>query len=199
MIIYGSKATHLKSAQSNTATCVSCGTKGSVSYSVFSKHAHIFWIPVFPIGRVGASQCGHCKHTVTNKEMTGDSVNDYKNLKNETKVPFWKFSGLFLIVMLVAFGVYASGENDKKNAEYISNPAAGDVYEYKLDGDYSTMKVSRVAGDSVYVFINEYVTNKKTGINEIDKPQNYVDFEVAYSKAEIQQKFIEKNIYDVNR
>ncbi|MGB3182247.1 MAG: hypothetical protein WBB45_12705 [Cyclobacteriaceae bacterium] len=92
MLIYGSKATHLKSAQSKTATCDSCGTKGNVNMSVFSRHAHVFWIPVFPIGKTGASQCGHCKHTLTTREMPDDMKSEYKNLSADTSVPFWKMT-----------------------------------------------------------------------------------------------------------
>lgn len=110
MIIYGSKAVHVKSTQPKTITCPSCGTKGSLVLSLYRKHAHIFWIPLFPIGKKGVSQCQHCKNVLEYKDMPAPIKEEFKILKSEAKGPIWQYAGLVLIAILIAWGGYASGQ-----------------------------------------------------------------------------------------
>lgn len=200
MVIYGSKAAHLKSAQPKAAVCPSCGQTGTIILSAYSRHAHIFWIPLFPIGRIGVSQCQHCKHTLEVKDMPHDLKREYENLKAETKTPIWQFSGLALIAVLIAFFIYSDGQNKKKHVEYIASPAVGDVYEYKTESsNYSTLKVIDVSGDSVFVTPNDYETDKMSGVYKIDKEENYADFSYGISRDDLKQMHSEGTIYDVNR
>ena len=79
MIIYGSKAVHLKSAQPPTAVCPSCGQTGTtVLTQGYSKHAHVFWIPLFPIGRIGRD------HNVNIANMPSRTVICLTNLSENT-------------------------------------------------------------------------------------------------------------------
>ncbi len=100
MIIYGSKAIHLKSVQSETATCPSCKKRGTLVFSVFSKHAHVYWIPLFPIGKIGFSECQHCKNVLEDKEMPEGLRLEYEDLEKETKPRVWQFIGLIIITVL---------------------------------------------------------------------------------------------------
>ena len=200
MIIYGTKAVHLKTTKFPRATCTSCNTQGSLNFSIYSRHAHIFWIPVFPYGKKGFSQCEHCKQELKLKEMPESYKREYDKLKDEVRTPIWQFSGLVLLISLFGW-VAVSAENDKTNAlEYIAAPAVGDVYEFKTEeGDYSTMKVARVDADSVYVLQNNYAIGKKTRMYKIDKEENYATETYGISRAEIQQMHTNKIIFDVNR
>jgi len=200
MIIYGSKAVHLKTAQFKTGTCPSCGTQGSLTISVFRKHAHIFWIPLFPIGKKGASQCQHCKNVLETKEMPEPIKREYENLKNETKGPIWQFAGLGIIAILIAWGNYASGEDKKLELEYIKSPQIGDVYEYKIEtGSYSTLKVVSVTNDSVFVSPNEYEISKMSKIYKIDKSENYSNLSYGISNNKIKEMYDSGKIFDINR
>jgi hypothetical protein len=60
------------------------------------------------------------------------------------------------------------------------------------------MKVEKVLKDSLHVFINKVETNKTSGINDIDKPENYSEI-YGYSKAEIRKMYKDKEIYEINR
>ncbi len=200
MIIYGTKAVHLKSEQSKTITCPNCETVGSVIVRVYRRHAHIFWIPLFPIGKKGVSQCQHCKNVLKTKEMPEPIKNAYHALKKETKGPIWQFTGLAIITALVIWGIYAEWKRKKLDMEYISAPRKGDVYEYKVDsGSYSTLKVLRLSNDSVFVSQNEYQISKKSGIHTIDKPENYSASMYGISKSELAQMYDSGAIFDVNR
>ena len=200
MIIYGSKAVHLKTVQSKTATCPSCGTQGSLTISVFRRHAHIFWIPLFPIGKKGVSQCQHCKNVLETKDMPEPIKREYENLKNETKGPIWQFAGLGIIAILIAWGNYASGEDKKLELEYIKSPQIGDVYEYKIEtGSYSTLKVVSVTNDSVFVSPNEYEISNMSKIYKIDKSENYSNLSYGISKNKLKEMYDSGKILDINR
>ncbi|MEN8121221.1 MAG: hypothetical protein ABFS35_12775 [Bacteroidota bacterium] len=200
MIVYGWKAAHIKSAQSRTATCPSCGTKGSLIFSVFSKHAHIFWIPLFPIGKTGAAQCQHCNYAMKANEMPDEIKREYNSLKSEKRAPIWQFSGLALIALLIAWGSISKAEEKKTEQDYISNPLSGDIYEFKTDSkNYSTLKVIEITKDSIIVSYNEYETTKMSGISEIDIEANYTDDLYVFSRTQIEDMYKEGTIYDVNR
>ncbi|WP_109302119.1 zinc-ribbon domain-containing protein [Aquimarina sp. AU474] len=200
MIIYGGKAVHLKSVQSKTGICPSCKTQGSLLISVFRKHAHVFWIPLFPIGKKGISQCQHCKNVLKTNEMPKPIKREYDNLKNRTKGPIWQFSGLGIIVILMAWGSYASAADKKQESEYITFPKEGDIYEYKIKtGSYSTLKVISVSKDSVFISPNEYEISKITKIHKIDKPENYAEFSYAISKNKLKEMYDSKEVLGINR
>ncbi len=200
MIIYGSKAVHLKTVQSKT-TCPNCGNEGSLVISIFRRHAHLFWIPLFPIGKIGVSQCQHCKQVLQAKEMPELIRREYDNLKSETKGPIWQFAGLGIIALLIVWVNYTSGEEKKMQLEYLASPQEGDVYEYKVEesGNYSTLKIVDVSGDSVFVSPNEYEINKITQIHKIDKAENYSDLYYGISKSDVRKMFDSGEILDVNR
>ncbi|WP_299900212.1 zinc-ribbon domain-containing protein [uncultured Aquimarina sp.] len=101
MIIYGSKSVHLKSERSEISVCPNCGTQGSLVLSVYRRHAHIFWIPLFPIGKKGLSQCQHCKNVLYTKEMPLSIRKEYDLLKNKAKGPLWQFAGLGILIITI--------------------------------------------------------------------------------------------------
>jgi hypothetical protein len=199
MIIYGSRPAHLKTVQPSIP-CSSCGQTGTLTLSAYSKHAHIFWIPLFPIGRLGISQCAHCKLALDDAGMAGDLKREYHNLKAETRVPIWQFSGLAVIVVIIALITYSGKEDEKKQLEYVADPAVGDIYKYKTEtGNYSILKVVAVSADSVFVSPNEYETDRMSGVYKLDKAENYPDFSYGISKNQIKQMHAASDIYDIDR
>ncbi len=200
MIIYGWRSAHLRTTKSQTATCPSCNTKGSTVISVYSKHAHIFWIPLFPYGKTGASQCQHCKYAMKLKEMPEEIKKEYKNLKMDVKPPIWQFAGLILFSFLVVWLIYAGKEGKKMDQEYLAAPAKGDIYEFKTEsGYYSTLKVMQVTADSVIVSPNNYEMEKKSRLYKIEKPENYAEFTYGISKENLKKMYEEEEIFDIER
>ena len=91
MIVFGTRAAHIKSVLSKQAVCPNCNEKGSIIISVFRKHAHIFWIPMFPIGKRGISQCQNCKNVLSTKEMPDSIRNKYKASRRKQRTPYGSF------------------------------------------------------------------------------------------------------------
>jgi hypothetical protein len=113
MIIYGSRNKQLAKEIINEK-CNHFGKQNCIDMYVFQKYAHVFWIPFFSIGKTGVSQCDHCKQMLKLKEMPSDYRLAYDNLKAQTKIPIWMFSGVALIVFGIIFGTISEKIKIKK-------------------------------------------------------------------------------------
>src|SRR5882672_1182143 len=156
MIIYGVRSTQL-AKEIIADKCSGCGTQNSIELYVFQKYAHVFWIPLFPVGKTVVSQCDHCKQVLKQKEMPSSLLSTYESIKSQTKTPIWTFSGLAVIAILITIGVVNDQKNDQENAQLILAPKPGDIFEIKTrENQYTIYKVDEVQGDSVFIRINEY-------------------------------------------
>lgn len=198
MIVYGSKSKEL-AKEIVTDKCPNCGAQNSIDMHVFQKYAHVFWIPFFPMGKTGVSQCDQCKQVLKLKEMPSYLKTSYENLKSPTKTPIWMFSGLALAAVLVAVGVFFDKKNDEENAKLILIPQRGDIFEIKTqDKQYTLFKVDQVQGDSVFVQVSNYETNKITGLSDLKK-KDYSEEVFGYSKTELKQMLEKGEIIDIER
>lgn len=200
MIIYGSRATHLKSGHLPNSKCPCGETKGKMTTSVFGRHVHIFWIPIFPVGKKAVFECQQCHKGFKKKELGDDAKLEYKNFKSTVKTPLWKYSGLALIAILVGVGIYFSKQNDKLTTQYLENPAMYDIYTFKTESNYySTFKVVEVFEDSLYVNYNDYETDKISGIRKINLEKNYSNDIYVLTNNDIQAMFDKGQIRDIDR
>ena len=198
MIIYGSKSKELRK-EILTDPCQNCGTQNCIEMHVFQKYAQVFWIPFFPMGKTAVSQCGHCKQLLKLKEMPASLKASYENLKAEIKTPIWMFSGLALVAVLIAIGVISEKNKGEKNARLILTPQSGDIFEVKTaENQYTLYKVDQIQGDSVFVQVNNYETNKITGLNDLKK-KDYSEEVLGFTKAELKQMFDKEEIIDIDR
>lgn len=200
MLIYGTRSAHLGTKKLQRPTCESCQTQGNIKMSIYRKHVHAFWIPLFPYKTTAISECQHCKHTLEKKEFSEDLKEEYKRLKENLKGPVWQFSGLFIVALLIAYGSYASDQDKAMELEYLSEPKAGDVYSYQLDnGAYSTLKVLSVTPDSIHFNLNDYEISRVSKIYKINKEENYGNLEIAMSKTKVDSMYNSHEIYDITR
>jgi hypothetical protein len=201
MIIFGSRSSHLESSRLPSATCPNCQEKGTLTASIFSRHVHVFWIPVFPAGRTGIFECKNCHKGFRKKELGEDGKLEYKNFNGHVKTPVWKYSGLGLIAILIGFGSYSAQKDEEKVKTLLENPAMYDVYTLRTDDNYyTTFKVIQVFEDSLYVNYNKYETNKLTGVKDIDKSGNYVDsLYYVFTKKDVSELKASGNLKDITR
>jgi len=167
MIIYGTKAKLLKS-EITSDTCPNCNTANSIQMNVFQRWAHIFWIPFFPIGKTGVSQCLHCRQVLKFKEMPASLKLSYDNIKAQTTIPVWTFAGCFLIVIGSIFFYISEKQKAKKVNQWVLSPQKNDVFHIKLKNDHYTLyRVNKVSGDSVYLALNKYEVDREDGLDDI--------------------------------
>ncbi len=200
MIFYGTNSSRLKNGQLRSVECPNCNEQTSMNYSVFGKYFYIYWIPIFPIGKENIIECNNCKKTFKLKELP-QRIKDKFNLEKHSGIPLLHFSGLAIILLAIGYFSYAGAKNDEKEAEYIKTPAIGDVYSIKINesGYYTSMKVTNITSDSIFVILNDYETNKRSGIYKIDKNKNYTNALDGFTKEEIQALYSEEKIYAVDR
>ena len=198
MIIYGSKSTPLLSEQLFNVKCQSCG-KDSINMHVYGKYAHVYWIPFFPIGKTGISECQNCKQVTEEKAMPSNYKEGYTELKSKAKTPWWHFSGLAVIAAIVCISLFTSSNHKKDEIGYLQTPLKGDVYKYKTKTGYSTMKVDSVSSDSVFVLLNTLEHNKMSKVYKIDKAENYEKTRTAIAREEILNEYQKGEIYSIDR
>ncbi len=109
MIIYGTRATGIGSFQISGTKCAHCGETSPQDVHVFGRYAHVFWIPLFPAGKVAVAECTHCKRTIKKKEFSSQLKEQYNRVaSNYVKRPIWHWLGAALIGLFVAFTTWAT-------------------------------------------------------------------------------------------
>jgi len=142
MIIFGGRASHIGSFDIPDSNCSYCNEGDTQRVSVFGKYAHIFWIPLFPIGKKAIAECTHCKRTIEQKEFSPELKTLYKENKSKAKRPIWHWLGLGVFGLLVALisiiGITAEEDPRSKllNADeelMVTNPTMeSDSISYKI-------------------------------------------------------------------
>ncbi|MGB3145716.1 MAG: hypothetical protein WBB24_16575 [Maribacter sp.] len=200
MIFFGTGSANVTTVKTVNTICEHCNNADTLYINIYRRHAHIFWIPVFPFTKTGSSYCNHCKEVLAPKQMPEKLKRQYKNIKANAKGPIWQFSGLAILVFLIAFGVYSNGKDTENTLSYLNKPAVGDVYEYKTNnGSYSTMKLRKFTNDSLFLSLNDYEIGKKSRLYKIEKIENYPEATYGYSKSEMKLMKSDGIILKINR
>lgn len=147
MIIFGTRTKFL-TAFGTQHTCSHCNT-GKLNLVYTGSYFHIFWIPIFPLGKRGMTECPHCKQVLTEKEVGPQGRSYLHSQKAGVKTPITHFFGLILIGVII-LSVIVINVLDKKDG-YIRNPEIGDVYQVKGidENQFVLWKVTAVEGDTV--------------------------------------------------
>jgi hypothetical protein len=201
MVIYGIRARH-KSAHRLPGPCSHCGTEGSVELNIFQRYAHVFWIPLFPVGRLAQTGCEHCKEVRSGKGLHAAEKLLYRDLAKDDRTPVWMFSGVLLVGILIPLAFWQSGRNDLAVRARLQAPMLGDVYQIKLDNSrYTIFKVVDVSSDSVGVLWSTSETNKLRGLTRLKAEGDaaYGDEEEAFSLADLQRMRDNDVIFAVDR
>lgn len=200
MLIFGTKHSHVATEQLHSENCPHCETQGSVFMAVFAKYFHLYWIPFFSVGKTVTATCGHCKLALPEEQIPSPISAYIPTAKSRSKTPIWQFVGLAIFGIMITFAVMSNREMREKEKNYINNPQAGDMYEYKTeDGNYSSMKVMKVVGSELEVSLNEYSVNKQSGLDKIDLPENFSSEPILMDRGKIELMFDRNEIVGVYR
>lgn len=106
MIIFGTRGSRIGSLQMAETQCDYCEQQHPQEITQFGQYFHIFWIPVFPMGRRTFAECTHCKRTLRKKEFSQRLKENFINQKSTIKRPLWHWSGILLILgLMLAFSI----------------------------------------------------------------------------------------------
>ncbi len=190
MLIYGQKSTQLTTKALDDITCESCGATGTTDLTIYTLYFHLFWIPTFPFSKSGYSHCRNCQLTLEKGDMPLSIETTYEELKKESKSPLWSFAGILVFTALAAL-VFVMAERSKEtDMKYLANPKKCDAYGIKTENNfYSSLWVTDISQDSIYVIQNSSRTENKSGISMIHRKENYNSEPYSIAKASLQELY----------
>ena len=201
MIIYGSRATQV-AKEAISEPCPHCQSNNALDMFVFQRYAYLFWIPFFPAGKTGASQCTHCKQVLKLKEMPSSLRSAYINLAAKKKAPLWTFAGTALAGLLIIGGLRQSGGHDARISQLLNAPQMGDILEVKQSaGVYTLYKIAGVQADSVAILPSLQSVDKESGLTrlESEKGDQFSGEPKVYSRENLSVMAHAGKILDVIR
>lgn len=166
MLVFGSRVKAVFSGQQPTdVPCDSCG-RLELRPRVFQRYAHVFWIPMFPVGKKVFFECAHCKRTLAPKEGPTSLAPFARAARRTAKTPLHLFMGLAALAVLVGFAAVQARIESRNTKEWVAAPAVGDLYVLDTakvfpDMEEKTFKfviarVNKVTPDAVEVQFGTY-------------------------------------------
>lgn len=201
MIIYGSKGTHLRTEALPGVTCPNCSQPNTLRTSLYSRYAHVYWIPFFPYSKLAAVQCDHCQAGWENRQLPAVAASAVRELKQHTKHPFWTWAGLAVLATAVLLGFMVSTRDHHTDEALLEHPRAGDIYTVRSDsaGMYSLLKVQQVGGNNVQLVANDYQIDNIAPIDKLNSPEKYSKEPFTLTRLELQIMRRKDQITDVDR
>ncbi len=201
MLFFGTNKSKLKQGTLHNITCSNCNNITKMDYVIHGKYAHVWWVPVFPSGRIALFECQGCKRLFTLPELPESIKTKYQFEKQGLRTPIWFYSGLFIIGMLILVAIGSNQITKQNNADYIENPLVNDFYGIKGEssGYYSTMKVVKVTSDSIFVIYNDLEVNKRSQVKNLNRDKNYTSSPVGYTREELRINFKGDYIFRIFR
>lgn len=202
MIIYGTRSVLIKHQNAINEKCTHCQVEKSINLGVYQKYAHVFWIAFFPMTKIYASQCSHCKQVLTNGQIPVNIQQKYFYEDKTIKTPWWTFSGVAILGLIIVSSLITSVVRTSLNKREIKNPEVGDIYTiYSGDGNYTLFKVNKVTQDSVFANPLKYQGNLSSINRKFDdvKDTSFSDEVYATSKVDLVKQYVTGKISEIRK
>ena len=141
-MIFGFRSSKIGTFNVDNTSCNHCQELSTQQVSVFGRYFHVFWIPVFPLGRKSVSECVNCKKTIKKGAFSPELKAAFNEQKSSVKRPFWHYIGSLILAALIGLVIYigSTAEPDSRsdlfNADLqmlTSNPSKQeDPVSYKI-------------------------------------------------------------------
>jgi len=195
MIIFGYREATLQTKVFEDDTCDHCGQKGNIACTVYSRHAHVMWIPLFPIGKRKVAWCQHCGKIFQLNETPPDLQNQIREFSRTQKAPFWQWIGLLLFAGLIVSTLFRGYRETSNTKKYLESPDYRDVYCLKYDKGYSLMYVVDFNEDSIYFLDNNYVASKISDAKDLHWMDYYeLDTIYIYSRDQVKDLYYKDKV-----
>jgi len=199
MIIYGTNGTHLHTQALPGQACPACGVGNGLRVSVFSRYAHVYWIPLFPYQKLAVVQCSSCRwDTTTPPPEVAPAV---QAAKQRTRPPYWTWAGLGLAALLSGGSALYGIHDTHADEVLLAAPRAGDIYTVHTDSAnmYSLLKVRQAGGNGVELVANEYATSDSDPISSLNTPDKYSKEPFVLTRLDLQIMRRKGTLTDVDR
>jgi hypothetical protein len=179
MIIYGTNGSLRRSEPAPGLVCPACATPDRMQLSVFSRYAHIYWVPLFPYSKPVVAHCEHCQGAWAEKELPAEAAEVKQAaqlLRKHTAAPWWQWSGLAVLVVGIVWALIANNQHSRDSATFLAAPRTGDIYTVRESDTarrYSLLKVVRAQGNTVELVANEYEVDDSHPLDELNYAEKY--------------------------
>ena len=149
---YGTTTARIKKYTEHLHPCKSCRSF-DMKIELFQDYYHFLFIPfVAKPGKTAKIRCNNCGEPV----LTRVILEEYEG---KTKTPFYLFSGIIVIAAVILLVVVNDMNEKKEKAILLAHPRAGDVYTIVKPSSmsYYFLKLSKIKGDSVFAWQNNYL------------------------------------------
>lgn len=156
MIIYGTNSKNLGSRKLQGAKCPNCEAV-EIHAQAVSSYATVFWIPVFPYRKKYSTVCKNCTQVLKKKEMPQPLKDKLAMEKGHFKTPFYLFSGLIILALLIGLAFYLSSQHDKELEKNLANLQSKDIVVFKVASkEYSFAEIKNHSNDTIYMHYGNY-------------------------------------------
>jgi hypothetical protein len=101
IFFFGTRSKAILTILLNNLECCYCKQRDTIFLSIVSTYAHLFWIPLFPVGKKKFTVCSHCRQTLADKQMPPEYITAIFQENIAAKTPVWQFAGLIIIGCLI--------------------------------------------------------------------------------------------------
>lgn len=127
--------------------CSHCQHDGLVMVT-FQRFFTLFFVPAIPLNKNQALICCACSTEYNPTALGMESTETPK-----AKTPFWGFSGVIIITMIIGGALVLGSLSESRREEYLASPRVNDIIVFK-DADskktpYVSLKIQEVKDDMI--------------------------------------------------
>ncbi|OCB78153.1 hypothetical protein B0A79_16065 [Flavobacterium piscis] len=198
LFLVGTRDSNIKNGVILNEKCPKCNTQDALHFSIYKKYTHVTLIPLFPVGKTVYIRCSNCEENFDYEDLSESAQLQLRNEKLDYSI--WMFSGSIIIALFLIFTINRYFENKDEAGVLIKNPMQGDVYNLKLNnGYYSNMRIDKITADSVYATLNDFQAYMPNEIDDLNKPENYSNRKVYYSRKDLIKLYQENEILKITQ
>ncbi|MFQ6603055.1 hypothetical protein [Flavobacterium sp. C3NV] len=198
LFLVGTRDSNIKNGVILNEKCPKFNTQDTLHFSIYKKYTHVTLIPLFPVGKSVYIRCSHCEENFDYEDLSESAQLQLRNEKLDNSI--WMFSGSIMIALFLIFTINRYFENKDETGVLVKNPMQGDVYNLKLNnGYYSNMRIDKITVDSVYATLNDFQAYMPNEIDDLNKPENYSNRKVYYSRKDLIKLYQENEILKITQ
>ncbi|KQB37306.1 hypothetical protein [Flavobacterium aquidurense] len=198
IFLVGTRESNMKNGSILNEKCPNCGAQDDLYFSIYKRYTHITLFPLFPVGKSVYIKCSQCNKNFDYEDLSEIAQLQLRNEKLDNSL--WMFSGSIIIALFLIFTIYSYFEKKDEAGILIKNPIQGDVYNLKLNnGYYSNMRIDKITTDSVYATLNDFDAYMPNEIDDLNKPENYSNRKVSYSRKDLIKLYQENQILKITQ
>ena len=199
MIIYGIRSNSLHESVVEDQSCPNCGHEDSIRMYCHARYFHVFWVPMFSIGRKGRVVCINCDTEWKISKTPIHVQDEYAMHTEDSKIPWWHFIGLAVLALFISWAIVINKQTKSRRMNKVETPVNGDLYITKEPFGYGVERVIGVSNDSVYVVESVALWEKRYRALKNSENTLFDTVPVVYSRAEIKTRLIGREIIDVRK